>query len=163
MALWESPSYQGKTFIDSKSRPPALLNEWRTKVKQAKANALAERGTSTPPSTDEDSNQTSDSVQLRPFYHLSFLARNPNKPRVPGSINAVVTPFLERARAENVPAWLEATTPQAARLYMRYGFRVVDIISVGEGKLDAQGWPATGPKAIGVTAYAMIFDEHLRR
>jgi hypothetical protein len=167
VALWETPSYQGKTFIDSKALPPPLLGEWRSKVKQAKAKWLAMPWTSTPPSTDEDLSQEShqkdpDSVQLRPFYHLSFLARNPAKPPVRGSINAVITPFLERAKAENVPAWLEATTPRAARLYMSYGFRVVDIITVGEGQLDAQGWPATGRTAIGVTAYAMIFDDHLR-
>ena len=171
LALWESPSYQGKTFIDAETRPPALLSEWRSKVKQAKEKWLAKPGVYTPVSTGEDSgsespsNQAppiSDSTQLRPFYHLSFLARNPAKPRVPGSINAVITPFLERAKAENVPAWLEATTPQAARLYMHYGFRVVEIITVGEGKVDVLGWPAEGPTALGVTAYAMIYDDHLR-
>ncbi|ETI22858.1 hypothetical protein G647_06935 [Cladophialophora carrionii CBS 160.54] len=168
IALWEPPSFQGKTFIDSKARPPALLSEWRGRVKQAKAKYLAKPSPRTPSSTDEDSNSDSnsnasqpdpDSVQLRPFYHLSFLARNPSVGRVPGSINAVITPFLERAKAENVPAWLEATSLQAVNVYLHFGFRIVETITVGAGKVDAAGWPAEDGE--GVTAWAMIFDEHL--
>ncbi|KIW66645.1 hypothetical protein PV04_05956 [Phialophora macrospora] len=168
IALWEPPSYRGTTFIDSKARPPALLSEWRAKVKQAKAKYLAVPSSRTPSSTDEDSNSDSnsnvsqldpDSVQLRPFYHLSFLARNPSVERVPGSINAVITPFLERAKAENVPAWLEATTLQAVNVYQHFGFRIAETITVGKGKVDAAGWPAAGGE--GVTAWAMIFNEHV--
>jgi len=170
VALWEPPSYQGKTFIDSKARPPALLSEWRGKVKQAKAKYLAVGTSTSTSSTDDESSSDSnsnaspsdpDSVQLRPFYHLSFLARNPTVERVPGSINAVITPFLERAKAENVPAWLEATTPQAVDVYLHFGFRIVEVITVGKGKVDAAGWPTEGEQAVGVTAWAMIYDEHV--
>ncbi len=168
IALWEPPSYRGKTFIDSKARPPVLLGEWQGRVKQAKAKYLAAASSSTPTeSSDEDSNSESskpdtdpDSVRLRPFYHLSFLARNPAAERAPGSINAVMTPFLERAKAENVPAWLEATTLRAVNVYLHFGFRVVETITIGKDKVDATGWPA-GEGATGVTAWAMIYDGHL--
>ncbi|KIY00679.1 uncharacterized protein Z520_03344 [Fonsecaea multimorphosa CBS 102226] len=182
IALWEPPTYEGKPFIDSKAQPGPLLSEWRGRVKAAKAKYLAEPSstsstaatTSTPEASNSNSpsgsesdsssdrpSQDSQEQQLRPFYHLSFLARNPAKPRVQGSINAVMMPFLERAKAEGVPAWLEATTRQAVRLYEHFGFRVVEEIVVGKGLVDALGWPAAGDKAEGVTAWAMIFDSHL--
>jgi len=82
---------------------------------------------------------------------------------VPGSIRSVIEPFLKRCVTENVPAWLEATTPKAAELYKHYGFQVVEQITVGKGKVDALGWPAEGESAVGVTAYAMIYDDHLER
>jgi hypothetical protein len=169
IALWESPSYQGKTFSESKANPPAVLGEWRFKVKQAKARWLGlppNSSSSSTTSVEDDSNADSpaiesitdpESVQLRPFYHLSFLARNPAVERVQGSINAVLKPYLDRARAEGVPAWLEATNPQAMRVYQHYGFRVVETIVIGKGKVDQCGWPKEDGE--GVTAYAMIFDE----
>lgn len=173
VALWESPSYQGKPFIESKARPGAMLNEWRSRVRAAKAKYLAApafRSSSDSQSSTNDSisqqscrdAERSDESQLRPYYHLSFLARNPSAPRVEGSINAVMTPFLDRAREEMVPAWLEATTPQAVRVYERHGFRIVEEIVLGKGKIDAQGWPTSDGTGEGVTAWAMIFDSHLR-
>ena len=169
IALWEPPSYQGKAFSDSKANPPPLLSEWRGKVKQAKAKYLAAAcSPALTESGDEDSNSDSskpdsdpDSIRLRPFYHLSFLARNPAVERAPGSMNAVMTPFLERAKAENVPAWLEATNPKAVKMYLHFGFRIVETIIVGKGKVNAAGWPAEGEEACGVTAWAMIYDGHL--
>jgi hypothetical protein len=175
IALWEPPSYVGKPFIDSKARPGPLLSEWKARVKAAQRRCLAITPARSGDHDQVDSTRTSPEVsasesesveaateetKLRPFYHLSFLARNPSSPRVPGSINAVISPFLERARAENVPAWLEATTRQAATVYAHHGFRLVEAITIGAGKVDAKGWPKEGGE--GVTAYAMIFDQHLR-
>jgi hypothetical protein len=169
IALWEPPSFQGKAFIDSKARPSPLLAEWRGRVKAAKRKHLAvfsNPSTGSGSSSSSSSASTSDSEQpepeLRPFYHLSFLARNPSLPRVAGSISAVVTPFLERARDEGVPAWLEATTPQAVKLYENFGFRVVEEIVVGQSKVDAHGWPSADGEGAGVTAWAMIYDSHLK-
>lgn len=164
IALWEPPCFEGKAFIDSKARPGVLLSEWRARVKAAKEKHLSIPSN---PSTDSESATSSNSdsetaPQLRPFYHLSFLARNPSSPRVAGSINAVMAPFLARARAEGVPAWLEATTPQAVKVYLHFGFRVVEEIVLGKGKVDAQGWPAVDSNADGVTAWAMVYDPHLK-
>ncbi|KAG9780216.1 hypothetical protein KCU88_g3790, partial [Aureobasidium melanogenum] len=189
IALWEAPNFQGTAFIDSKAQPGALTREWRARVKAAKAKYVAAEpepstSTSTPASsstTDSEASGSSSSdscangdhtqgsyeqpeqqPRIRPYYHLSFLARNPSRPRVPGSLNAVITPFLERARAEHVPAWLEATSRQAVKLYERYGFRVVEEIVVGKDKVDAHGWPTPDDSGEGVTAWAMIYDPHLR-
>ncbi|KIW19575.1 hypothetical protein PV08_00148 [Exophiala spinifera] len=178
VALWEPPHFQGKAFIDSKADPGTLLTEWRGRVSAAKARCLAlPPSTELSPSTDSDSTSTSDSdgdkeaapappeeqQLLRPYYHLSFLARNKSVSKVEGSINAVMTPFLNRARDENVAAWLEATTPQAARIYEHFGFRIVEKITIGKGKIDHEGWPSgDGQEGEGVTAWAMVYDQHLR-
>lgn len=107
---------------------------------------------------DNDNEPQTSPPPLRPYYHLSFLARNTSVPRVSGSINAVMLPFLQRAKAENVPAWLEATTPQAVKIYEHFGFRVAEQIVVGKGKVDHGGWPSVEGKGEGVTAWAMIHD-----
>jgi hypothetical protein len=69
---------------------------------------------------------------------------------------------LDRARADQAPAWLEATSAQAVKLYEYYGFRVVEEINVGKGKVDSEGWPTPDGSGEGVTAWAMIYDPHLR-
>lgn len=113
---------------------------------------------------------------VRPFYHLSFLARNPHTetvgplneqhehvtPSVPGAISALLVPFLLRARAEGVPAWLEATNLHAVDVYQHLGFRVCEEVIVGQGECDERGYPCQGEEACGVKAWGMIFDEHLR-
>ncbi len=97
-----------------------------------------------------------------PHYHLSFLARNPDHPaKTPGAISAVVLPFLDRAREEGVPVWLEATYPHAVSVYEHYGFRICEEVSVGKGKVNLEGWPEEGGE--GVTAWGMVWDGHLRR
>jgi len=155
-----------------------ILLEWRQKVKGAKVRYLSlsaedqKHGNGVPddesmhmPPTHQESDITAPTAEtsemkLRPFYHLAFLARNPDVPSVPGAISAVVLPFLDRARNEGVPAWLEATTPHAAAVYQHFGFRVVDHITIGVGKINADGWPEEGGQ--GVTSYAMIYDSHLQ-
>ena len=145
VALWESPDYKGKPFIDSKAKPGPLLGEWRTKVTAAKKKYLA---------------SPTDPNEIRPFYHFSFLARNTAVPKVAGSIAAVIEPYLQRARDDNAPAWVEATTKQAADIYAFYGFRLVETITIGKGQVDAAGWPSEGGE--GITAYALIYDTHLK-
>lgn len=99
-------------------------------------------------------------LELRPFWHLGFLARDPEKEKVPGAISAVVVPFLQRAREERVPAWLEATTMYGVRLYEFFGFRLVETVTVGKGVYGEDGWFEEGGK--GSSGYCMIYDGHLR-
>lgn len=149
VAVWESPTYRGKPFSDTATGVAPLRFEWRTRVRQAKEKYL---GTI---STQDDVSPT-----LKPHYHLQFLGRNPNVPSVPGAISAVITPYLERAKRENVAAWLEATTDQAIKVYTHFGFRVVETIFIGVGKRNSDGWPEEG--GTGVPGTCMVFDAHLR-
>jgi hypothetical protein len=138
VALWEPPDFKGKVFLDVGISGP-LRSEWKQRVEEAKVKHLA-----------------SADGQLRACYHLAFLARNPDIASVPGSITAVIKPFLDRAKAEGVPAWLEATYPRATAVYEKHGFRLVETITFGESKVNAEGWPEEGGE--GIKGYCMIFD-----
>ena len=96
------------------------------------------------------------SVKLKPHYHLAFFARVPGREDVKGAISAVMLPFLAKARDEGVPVWLEATDPHAVAVYEHYGFRICEKVTVGVGRVGADGWPKEG--AEGVTAWGMLWD-----
>ena len=171
LALWEPPTFTGTPFINSRAQPGPILSEWRTAVRRTKATYLA-----LPNQQHLIDERRWDEVKLKPFWHLSFLARNPSTshagplhephvhatPAVPGAISAVIVPFLQRAREEGVQAWLEATEPHAVAIYEHFGFRVCERVVVGRGMCDGRGWPCVGDEAVGVSAWIMIFDEHLR-
>ena len=153
VALWEPPGFQGKPFSELKRETLGpIRSEWRDAIKRAKAAHLG----------FADSSETKDALdpraRFRPFYHLSFLARNPDKPSVHGAISAIIEPYLEKARVEHVPAWLEATTPHAVAIYEHFGFHVVEEVTSGAGHRDENGWPQEGGP--GVIAWCMIYDSH---
>ena len=161
LALWEPPNFQGKPFVEASDRKGEIFAEWRAAARRMKATYLGD--------PDDASGTT-----VRPFYHLSFLARNPGNPtptgeendyavaNVPGAISAVVLPYLQRAEQEGVPVWLEATYPHAVAIYEHLGFRVCEEVVVGRGRCDENGWPCEGGKAVGVSAWGMIYDPQLR-
>ena len=105
-------------------------------------------------------NQPGAERKLKPHWHLAFLARDPAKSDVKGAISAVMLPFLERAREEGVPIWLEATYPHAVAVYEHYGFRVCEEVVIGAGKVGPDGWPKEDGE--GVRAWGMIFDGHIQ-
>ncbi|KAK5086153.1 hypothetical protein LTR70_010388 [Exophiala xenobiotica] len=148
LALWETTSYRGVPFTDSLRNVGPIRGEWRTKVRQCKEKYI---GLETKGDGKED---------FKPFYHLGFLARNPDQKAVPGAISAVVKPWLKRAEEEGVPVWLEATYEHAVDVYKNWGFRLVETIRIGEGSRSAEGWPEEGGE--GVCGYAMIYDAHLK-
>ena len=133
VALWEPPGFEGKVFTDV-GRSGPLRDEWKCKLKVCKERHLLGR----------------------PFYHLAFLARNSEKETVQRAIRAVSEPYLERARKEGVRMWLEATNPKAVALYERFGFKIVETITLGVGTMNGMGWPEEGGE--GLTGYCMIYE-----
>ncbi|OJJ43648.1 hypothetical protein ASPZODRAFT_136098 [Penicilliopsis zonata CBS 506.65] len=89
------------------------------------------------------------------YYYLDFLARNPDAPRTPGAVSAVIEAGLERARREDCPAWLEAVDQHVVKIYEHFGFRLVEEVVVGAGRFDARGGLEDG--GCGVSLYAMIW------
>lgn len=150
LAVWETTSYRGVAFTDAIKDVGPLRSQWRNAVSSLKKQYIGLE-------TKADGSQG-----LKPFYHLAFLVRNPTVENVPGAISAVVKPWLARAEQEGVPVWLEATYPHARDIYLHFGFRTVETIYIGKGSRSAEGWPAIGDEAIGVEAYMMIYDKHLR-
>ena len=147
LAVWETTSYRGIPFTETLRNVGPIREEWRLKVRRCKEKYI---GLETKQEGSED---------FKPFYHLGFLARNPEQRAVPGAISAVVKPWLRRAEEEGVPVWLEATYVHAMEVYKHFGFRVVETIRVGVGARSKEGWPEEGGE--GVCAYAMIYDGHL--
>jgi hypothetical protein len=161
VAIWEPPNF--RMVGEPANRNCALIEEWKELVKIIEAEHLGvqstENGTS---EVDQSNNESSKSEEPKsnPHWHLGFLARNPSVPTVPGAISALLRPFLDRAVADGVPAWLEATTPRAVSIYEHFGFRVVEKVTLGTGRFCEDGWPEIGGP--GVNAWVMIFDQHLK-
>jgi hypothetical protein len=133
IAMWEPPESGAAKQFDTLNLTP-LRREWRERLAIAKKKYLKERR----------------------HYHLGFLARNPDVEPAPGAITALMKPWLEKAKAEGVPVWLEATHDRAVRLYERHGFEMVEAITFGVGSVNEDGWPEEGGK--GVTGYCMIAE-----
>lgn len=148
VAVWEPPGFRGKAFSDQVITAGPIRRHWTEAVRALKEEYLGIKLPET------------GAVTLRPHYHLGFLGRNPDIPSVPGAISALVKPFLDQARQEGVPAWLEATDAYAVSIYEHYGFRLVKKVIIGAGKRNPQGWPEEG--GAGVPGHPMIFDSHLQ-
>lgn len=132
VAIWEPPNFQGKVFTAEGGAGP-LRTEWRSRIAAAKAKHLGDK----------------------PFWHLAFLARNPKEASAPGAISALVKPTLEKAKAEGTPVWLEAVDERGVAIYTKWGFELVDHVSLGAGTHDKLGWPEEGGE--GISGYCMIY------
>jgi hypothetical protein len=132
-----------------------VLSEWRIAVARMRAQYV---GYAEEPDSASEAPvlETTQERNLKPHYHLSFLARVPGREDVKGAISAVMLPFLAKARDEGVPVWLEATYPHAVVVYEHYGFRVCEEVTIGVGRVGADGWPKVGGE--GVKAWGMLWD-----
>lgn len=72
-----------------------------------------------------------------------------------GLARAIMRHYQEKAQAENLPIWLEATTPSSRNLYLSMGFREVEEITLGKGKVNADATFKAGGS--GVPLYAMLW------
>jgi GNAT superfamily N-acetyltransferase len=63
----------------------------------------------------------------RPHYYLPYIGVRPDAQRR-GLGTALLRPVLDRCDREGVPAYLEASAPDNARLYRRLGFRTTRIV-----------------------------------
>lgn len=89
------------------------------------------------------------------YFYVFFLGTHPDA-RGQGLASAIMREYQARAAKEGVPLWLEATTRYSMRLYERLGFKIVDEMVLGKGKVDADGLECKGSE--GVTIWGMIWD-----
>ena len=89
------------------------------------------------------------------YFYVFFLGTHPDA-RGQGLGSAIMREYQARAAKGGVPLWLEATTAYSMRLYERLGFKIVDEMVLGKGKVDADGFECKGGE--GVTIWGMIWD-----
>ncbi|KAJ5676167.1 hypothetical protein N7462_009064 [Penicillium macrosclerotiorum] len=88
-------------------------------------------------------------------YYYIFSIGTEYEHRGKGLAKAIMQYHQRKAQTENVPIWLEATTPSSRKLYLSMGFEEIEEIVLGKGKVatDATLQPG-GP---GVPLYAMVW------
>ncbi|KAF2121244.1 hypothetical protein BDV96DRAFT_640639 [Lophiotrema nucula] len=89
----------------------------------------------------------------RPHWHLNIIARDPKRDDK-GAITALFNPYLQAAKEENLPVWLEATNAHARQVYEYFGFKVVGEVLVGKGIANSNGYVEEGGD--GVLVWGMI-------
>lgn len=94
--------------------------------------------------------------RLQKYWHVSLMARDPTRTEK-GVVRAVIEPFVERAKAEGVPLWLEAGSERARDVYGWVGgFRVVGKAVSGKGEYDKTGRRVEAGNGEGVTVWLMV-------
>ncbi|RDW93641.1 uncharacterized protein DSM5745_00963 [Aspergillus mulundensis] len=94
-------------------------------------------------------------LQGRKHWYLNLIGRDPER-KEKGVVRALIQPFLQRAREDGVPAWLEAVDEHSRDVYGHFGFRTVEEFRVGAGEFNARGEMEDGGE--GVALYAMIYE-----
>ncbi|OQE13201.1 hypothetical protein PENFLA_c052G02783 [Penicillium flavigenum] len=72
-----------------------------------------------------------------------------------GLAKAIIQEHQKTARAANLPIWLEATTAGSRALYLSMGFKEVEEIRLGKGKVATDA--SIQPHGPGVTLWAMVW------
>ncbi|KKA22167.1 hypothetical protein T310_3804 [Rasamsonia emersonii CBS 393.64] len=107
----------------------------------------------------------------RKHWYLNLLGRHPERSErgqllpykkkkkvltTAGVVRALIDPYLERARAQGVPVWLECMSEHGRQVYEHLSFRTVAEVRLGVGKVNASGEP--DEKGEGLTLYAMMAE-----
>lgn len=112
-----------------------MLREFEPATKRVRKRILAEAG-------------------VEEFYYLFFVATREDA-RGKGLSSALIGKLQERAGAEGLPVWLEATTEHSAGVYAKLGFERCGTVVLGKGKVGADGLGKVGGE--GVSIYCMIW------
>ena len=75
---------------------------------------------------------------------------------VAGVVSAILQTYLDKAKADGVPVWLESTNQHACDVYLHFGFRHAEVFKIGVGKADKDGYRVDGGE--GITLHTMIFE-----
>jgi hypothetical protein len=91
-----------------------------------------------------------------PYWYLFMIGRD-NSSHAKGPVSPrLILPFVQRAKEEGIPVWLEATSLHSKNVYEKLGFKVVEELKVGRGSSDRKGNLVDGGE--GVSMWTMIAD-----
>lgn len=172
--LFEPPDFSGTPPSQARKQPGPILSQYRAVARSLKAKhmAMPETGphqwdtpaapsqASSGPSMDpypSDFNKDTN-TEVRTFYHLALLVRDTNADRAETSkaVKDVIAVYLDRAKKEEVPIFLEASSLESKKEFESWGFKAVEEVDVGEGKVDAKGWPTQG--GAGLKVWGMVYN-----
>lgn len=90
-----------------------------------------------------------------------MLAKDPEKNAKESfaAVVAVFDVFLNKAKEESVPVYLETALEESKKEYEELGFKVAEEVVIGKGRVDSTGWPKEGGE--GVRTWALLYDQHL--
>lgn len=93
-------------------------------------------------------------LKVKRYYYLFFIAVSPNHQRK-GYASTLLKSLQGRAAKENLPIWLEASTEGSMQVYAKNGFKTVDTLFIGKGKVGADGRRKANGE--GVQLWAMVW------
>lgn len=88
------------------------------------------------------------------YHYLFFIGTDPAA-RGQGLASRLIKEYQQKAAAEGLPIWLEATTPRSRDVYAKVGFEETTVMKLGEGTHAASGVPGKGGP--GVCIWPMIW------
>ncbi|KAI0170226.1 hypothetical protein BJ166DRAFT_515420 [Pestalotiopsis sp. NC0098] len=88
------------------------------------------------------------------FWYIVLMGTSLERRRQ-GLAGKLLDDVKARAQSDGKPVWLEATTPESRKLYLKNGFEDVVDINLGKGVVNAKGYAAAGGP--GITIWAMIW------
>lgn len=114
----------------------------------------------------------------RKYWILSLIGRNPQRTEVGqynlseftgvtrkhtpvtngrgGVVRALVDHYLNKARADGIPIWLEAISEHGRQVYEHLSFRTVEEMRLGVGKVSSKGEP--DERGEGMIVYGMLAE-----
>ncbi len=130
VAIWAQPGHWRAPLQHTAAAAPALARVFgRRLVAAARAQSLIERR-----HPDQE-----------PHWYLHYLGAAPGE-QGRGLGSALLNPVLRRCDDDEVPAFLETSTPRARALYLRHGFEVVGEFDLpGGGPRIWQMWRPANP------------------
>ena len=172
--LFEPPDFSGTPPAQARKQPGPVLSQYREVARNLKAKHLAmpnkgphqwdtpaapSQGASGPsgdPYPNEFNKDTS--TEVRTFYHLALLVRDTSasQEETDQAAREAMQVYLDKAKSDDVPIFLEAGAPEKKDEFLKWGFEVLEEVSVGGGKVDRRGWPTAGGG--GVKVWGMIYN-----
>lgn len=95
-----------------------------------------------------------DGSRIKAYWYLFFLSTDP-KGRGKGLAGELIRGMQASCEEQVLPIWLESTTANSHRLYLKLGFKDVDTWILGSGEVDTDGITKKGGE--GVRIWAMVW------
>jgi len=172
--LFEPPDFSGTPAAQARKQPGPILSQYRAVARALKAKHMAMPNAgphqwdtpaapsqaSSGPSGDPFPNEYNkdSSTEIRTFYHLALLVRDisADHTETAQAVKEAMTVYLDRAKKEEVPIFLEASSQESKSEFEKWGFKAVEEVSIGQGRVDGRGWPTS--EGSGLKVWGMVFN-----